>query len=66
MSDLAEFTIPDMTCGHCEKALRAAFAEAMPGAEVTIDLPSHRLSVTGDAATARTIISEAGYSPEAA
>lgn len=60
----ASFTVPDMTCGHCEKALRGAFAEAMPGAEVQIDLPSHRLSVAGDADKARAIIVEAGYTPE--
>ncbi len=62
----ATFTISDMTCGHCEKTLRAAFAEAMPGAKVSIDLPAHRLTVTGDAARAREVIIGAGYTPEAA
>lgn len=60
------FTVPDMTCGHCEKALRAAFAETLPGAEVQIDLPGHRLSVAADAQIAEGVIRAAGYSPELA
>jgi copper chaperone len=57
------FTVPDMSCGHCEKTLRAAFAEALPGAELQIDLPAHRLAVAADAGTARRVIESAGYSP---
>jgi copper chaperone len=61
----ATFTVADMTCGHCEKTVRAALAEALPGAAVTIDLASHRVMVEGDGATAEEAIREAGYSPEA-
>jgi copper chaperone len=60
------FTVADMTCGHCEKTVRAALAEALPGASVTIDLSSHRVTVEGDAAKAEEAIREAGYSPEPA
>lgn len=60
----AVFTIRDMTCGHCEKALRQAFAQAMPGAAVQIDLPGHRLSVAGDEDRAREVIRAAGYTPD--
>lgn len=60
------FLIPDMTCGHCEKTLRGALSDAIPGAAVNIDLSTHRLTVTGDAATAEEAIREAGYSPERA
>ncbi|MBB4400281.1 MULTISPECIES: heavy-metal-associated domain-containing protein [Rhizobium/Agrobacterium group] len=60
------FLIPDMTCGHCEKTLRGALTEALPGASISIDLDAHRLIVTGDAATAEAAIREAGYSPERA
>lgn len=59
------FTVPDMTCGHCEKTLRQAFEDNMPTAELAFDLPAHRLTVTGDAAQARAVITGAGYSPEA-
>jgi copper chaperone len=58
------FTVADMTCGHCEKALRAAFAESLPGAALQIDLAGHRLSVEADAETATEVIRSAGYSPQ--
>lgn len=60
------FLIPDMTCGHCEKTLRGALADVLPAAAVNIDLSTHRLTVTGDAAAAEEAIREAGYSPERA
>lgn len=62
----ATFTVADMTCGHCEKTVRAALAEALPGAVVSIDLASGRVTVEGDQATAAEAIREAGYSPEPA
>ena len=58
------FHIPGKTCAHCEKTLRGALAEVLPGASVSIDLNAHKLTVTGDAATAEAAIREAGYSPE--
>lgn len=58
------FTVPDMTCGHCEKSLRAAFQNAMPDATLSFDLPAHRVTVTGDAAQARAVIAGAGFTPQ--
>lgn len=58
------FTVPDMTCGHCEKTIRRALAEALPGADIGIDLTTHRVTVTGDAATAEETMREVGYGPE--
>ncbi|OHV75628.1 heavy-metal-associated domain-containing protein [Rhizobium sp. LCM 4573] len=60
----AIFNIPDMTCGHCEQSVRGALGEALPGASVTVDLVSKRVTVEGDAAVAEEAIREAGYSPE--
>lgn len=60
----AIFTVPDMTCGHCEKTVRGALAEALPGAAVAIDLPAQKVTVEGDAVKAEEAIREAGYSPE--
>ncbi|MGI2031473.1 heavy-metal-associated domain-containing protein [Rhizobium panacihumi] len=62
----AIFTVSDMTCGHCEKTVRGALAEVLPGATVTVDLSAHKVTVEGDAATAEEAIREAGYSPERA
>lgn len=60
------FTVPDMTCGHCEKTVRGALAEALPGANVTIDLAAKRVTVTGDAAVAEAAMRDVGYSVERA
>ncbi|MBB4104871.1 heavy-metal-associated domain-containing protein [Allorhizobium borbori] len=60
----AIFTVPDMTCGHCEKTVRAALAKELPGAEVGIDLAAHRVTVEGDGAKAEEAIREAGFTPE--
>ena len=60
---MTEFSIPDMSCGHCEKVLREALAEALPGAPVEIDLATHRLTVDGDPERASAAITEAGYTP---
>ena len=60
----AIFDVPDMTCGHCEKTVRTALEEALPGAPVTVDLAAHRVVVEGNAGKAEEAIREAGYSPE--
>ncbi|QLF69856.1 heavy-metal-associated domain-containing protein [Peteryoungia desertarenae] len=66
MADTQIFKVEDMSCGHCEKAITKALAEAMPGAPVTIDLAARKVEVTGDRAKAEAAIREAGYTPEAA
>mgnify|MGYP000853807873 CR=1 FL=1 len=63
MSVTHRFEVEDMTCGHCEKAITKALAEALPGAAVTIDLKAHEVVVEGDAAKAEDAIREAGYTP---
>ncbi len=57
------FKIEDMTCGHCEKTIVKALAEALPGRAVTIDLAARKAIVEGDAALAEQAIREAGYTP---
>jgi copper chaperone len=64
MNMTAIFTVPDMTCGHCEKTVRGALEEVLPGVPVTVDLAAHRVTVAGDAERAEAAIREAGYSPE--
>ncbi len=55
--------VPDMTCGHCEKSVRAALAQALPDAAVDVDLPTHVVQVAGDAETARAALAAAGFTP---
>lgn len=57
------FKIEDMTCGHCEKTIVKALAEALPGRAVAIDLAARKAFVEGDAALAEQAIREAGYTP---
>lgn len=66
MSDKTTFLVSDMTCNHCVGTVRKALETALPGAEIAIDLASHKVSFTGDAATGEAAIRDAGYTPEAA
>lgn len=65
MTDKTIFTVNDMTCGHCAGTVRKALEEALPGAEVTVDLATHKVSFAGDRAKGEEAIKEAGYTPEA-
>ena len=65
MSDKTVFTVNDMTCNHCVGTVRKALEEALPGAEINVDLASHKVSFSGDRAKGEEAIREAGYTPEA-
>ena len=62
---MLSFQIPDMTCGHCARAVTEAVKAADPAAVVQIDLPTHRVEV--QTATPREAVVaqlvEAGYTP---
>ena len=66
MTDKTTLTVNDMTCGHCVGTVRKALEDALPGAEITVDLDIHKVSFTGDRAKGEEAIREAGYTPEAA
>ncbi|CAB3631480.1 heavy-metal-associated domain-containing protein [Achromobacter sp. SIMBA_011] len=61
-----EFQVPDMTCGHCVKTITGAVTAAAPGASVAVDLPAHRVTVTGtdQADKVEAAIRDAGYEPQ--
>ncbi len=63
MTGPTTFHIEDMTCGHCEKTVAGALAQALPGNAVTIDLAARTVIVEGDATLAEAAIREAGYTP---
>jgi len=62
---MLNFKLPDMTCGHCVKAVTQAVQAVDPAAQVVIDLPTHRLQV--DTAVPREVLVaklvDAGYTP---
>jgi len=66
MTDKTVFAVNDMSCNHCVGAIRKSLEEALPGAEIDVDLESHKVSFTGDRAKGEEAIREAGYTPEAA
>jgi copper chaperone len=62
---MLSFQIPNMTCGHCVRAVTEAVQAADPAAKVQADLPSHRVEVETSAereAVAARLV-EAGYAP---
>ncbi|WP_374587428.1 heavy-metal-associated domain-containing protein [Ideonella dechloratans] len=63
---MSQFLVPDMTCGHCVKAITAAVTEADPAATLQIDLPSHVVNVSSQTLSDDALLEtlrEAGYSP---
>lgn len=66
MTEKTTLIVGDMTCGHCVGTVRKALEEALPGAEISVDLASHRVEFTGDRTVGEAAIREAGYTPEAA
>ena len=61
------FNIPQMSCGHCVKAVTEAVQEVDPQAKVQVDLASKAVQVESQADRAKIVASlaEAGYPPAA-
>ena len=61
-----EFQVLDMTCGHCVKTITGAVTAAAPGASVAVDLPTHRVTISGtdQADEVEAAIRDAGYEPQ--
>ncbi len=59
--------IPNMTCGHCVRAITEAVHRVDPQAQVQTDLAQHQVHVTGPAERAALVaaLTEAGYTPTA-
>ena len=62
---MLSFEIPNMTCGHCVRAVTEAVKAADPAAELQIDLPTHRVQVQTSAVREVVVaqLVEAGYTP---
>jgi copper chaperone len=62
-----QYQVPDMSCDHCVKAITRAVTDSIPGVSVQIDLPNHRVTVTGteDKRVVENAIRGAGYTPTA-
>ena len=64
---MLEYTVPDMSCGHCSRAITEAVHQLDPAARVEVDLASHRVRVETreSAERVQAVLSEAGYPPAA-
>jgi copper chaperone len=62
---MLNFTLPQMTCGHCVRAVTEAVHAVDPSAQVSIDLPTHQVQVQTTAARDAVVaqLVEAGYAP---
>lgn len=61
------YIVPDMSCGHCERAVSSELAAVRSVAAVEIDLATKLVTVRGadlDDTALRAAIAEAGYDVE--
>jgi copper chaperone CopZ len=60
-----EFTVSDMTCGHCVGRVTNAIKEVDAGAQVSVDLETKRVTVVSEATMDEFLaaVRSAGYSP---
>ncbi|PXA99374.1 copper chaperone [Nostoc sp. 3335mG] len=65
MTEKTVLAVNDMTCSHCVGTVRKALQDALPDAEISVDLDTHKVSFTGDRQKGEAAIREAGYTPEA-
>ena len=66
--DTIAFTVPGMTCGHCEAAVKGEIGKLTGVAGVDVDLDTNAVVVTGDALDRDAIfaaVDEAGFEPVA-
>lgn len=64
---MIEFTVNDMTCGHCASAITRAVKETDAAARCEIDLGAKKVRIDSGqpADDFREAIEEAGYTPQA-
>lgn len=62
---MSTFKVTDMTCGHCEKAIRQELTKAEPSAKVDVDLKAKTVKVENLADDrVEFLLKEIGYTPE--
>ena len=62
---MIEFTVPDMTCGHCVKVVTETVQRVDAAARLAIDLPTHKVQIESPkpAAEFAAALAEEGYAP---
>ncbi|HUR89165.1 MAG TPA: heavy-metal-associated domain-containing protein [Ramlibacter sp.] len=64
---MIQFKIPQMSCGHCVRAVTEAVQEVDPQAKVQVDLATKQVQVESSAERGKIehALAEAGYAPAA-
>ena len=62
---MIELTLPDMTCGHCVKAVTQTVQQVDFAAQVQIDLPTHKVQIASSqpAELFKAALADEGYPP---
>lgn len=62
---MIEFTLPDMSCGHCQRTIAETVAGVDPDAKVETDLASRQVRIVSamNAAAFAAALTGAGYPP---
>lgn len=62
---MIQFNIPQMSCGHCVRAVTEAVKEVDPDARVNVDLGTKQVSIESAAERPKLVdaLKEAGYEP---
>jgi copper chaperone len=62
---MIELTLPDMTCGHCVQVVTRTVQRVDAGAQLKIDLPTHKVQIESPrpAAEFETALGDEGYAP---
>ena len=62
---MIEFTVNDMTCGHCASTITRAVKEVDAASRCEIDLAGRKVRIESgvDAADFKAAIEDAGYTP---
>jgi copper chaperone len=62
---MGQFKVEDMTCGHCEKAIKTELTKGDPKIKVDVDLKSKIVSVENlSDDRVLFLLKEIGYTPE--
>ena len=62
---MSTFKVNDMSCGHCEKAIKTGFAKNEPAATVQVNLQDKTVTIDNlSDDRAIFLLKEIGYTPE--
>ena len=64
---MIEFTLPNMTCGHCVRSVTETVQRVDAAAKLQVDLPTHQVRIESQQPAERfaTALIEEGYAPSA-